>query len=92
MGGIASNHPTLGLIGAGILLVSAMLTAGYLVTIYADAFFPGSGFKYAKLKNTEPGRLMTAPLIILASLGLLLGMFPGALIEFINGISTAIIR
>ena len=89
-GGIASNHPTLGMVGAAVLLVSALLTAGYLVTIFADAFFPGAGFSYKKLVNAESGKLMTVPLVILASLTLLLGMFPGALIEFINGISAII--
>ena len=92
MGAIASNHPALGLVGAGILLVSALLTAGYLIPIFADAFFPGSGFRKKKLVRNECAKLMTAPLIILSSLALLLGMFPGALIGFINEISASIIH
>ncbi|MCL2616247.1 MAG: proton-conducting membrane transporter [Defluviitaleaceae bacterium] len=87
MGAIGSNHPTLGLVGVGVLLVSALLTAGYLVTIFADAFFPGAGYSYKKLVNAEPGKIMTVPLIVLAALGILLGMFPGALIGFIQGIT-----
>ena len=90
VGSIASSYPVLGTIGVGILLVSALLTAGYLITIFASAFFPGSGFNYAKLVKTEPGKLMTVPLVTLASLCLLLGMFPGAIISFIDRIAAII--
>ncbi|MCL2617538.1 MAG: proton-conducting membrane transporter [Defluviitaleaceae bacterium] len=92
MGGITSNHPTLGFVGAGMLMVSAMLTAGYLVSIFAAAFFPGHNYDYKKLVNTEPGKLMTVPLIILAALAILPGMFPASLIEYINGIANVIIQ
>lgn len=87
MGGLESNHPLLGTIGAGVLLISALLTGGYLITIFADAFFPGSGFDYKHLEKTEPNKLMTVPLVILAACCLLFGMFPGPLIEFINRIA-----
>ena len=87
MGAFISDFPTLGMVGAGILLLSALLTAGDLITIFASAFFPGSKFNYETLVKTEPGWQMTVPLIILASLALLLGMFPGPIIGFIHGIS-----
>ena len=87
MGGIASNYPLLGLIGAGILLISALLTGGYLITIFASAFFPGANFNYDKLEKLDPEKRMTIPLITLASLCLLLGMFPGTIIAFIDRIS-----
>ena len=87
MGGIDSTHPSLGIFGAGILLISALLTAGYLLSIVADAFFPGARFNYDKLVKTEAGKRMTVPLVILAALCLFLGIFPGLLIEFINNIT-----
>lgn len=86
-GGIASNHPLLGTIGAGILLISALLTGGYLITIFATAFFPGSNFDYKNMQKTEPNKLMTVPLIILSACCILFGMFPGPLMDFINKIS-----
>ena len=87
IGGIESNHPSLGIVGAGILLISALLTGGYLITIFANAFFPGSKFNYETLEKREPGKGMTIPLVILASLCLLLGIFPGMIMAFIDGIS-----
>jgi len=90
MGGISSSLGTLGIIGAGILLISALLTAGYLITIFANAFFPGAKFDYSNLVKTEASKSMTIPLIVLASLCLILGMFPHYIISFINNISTLI--
>ena len=87
MGGISSSYPVLGIVGAGILLISALLTGGYLITIFAKAFFPGANFDYSGLVKTEAVKSMTVPLIILASLCLLLGMFPGHIIGFIDRIS-----
>lgn len=87
MGGITSNHPLLGTIGAGILLISALLTGGYLITIFAAAFFPGSNFDYKNMQKTEPNKLMTVPLMILSACCILFGMFPGPLIDFINKIA-----
>lgn len=89
MGAIGS-FPGLGLIGAGTLLISALLTGGYLIPIFAAGFFPGAKFDYNQLVNKEPGRFITAPLIVLAVLCVVLGMFPGAIVEFINGISVLI--
>ena len=86
MGGIASDYPVLGVVGAGILLISALLTGGYLITIFANAFFPGAKFDYGQLEKTEASPSMTIPMIILASLCLLLGIFSGDVIGFINRI------
>ena len=90
MGGISSNHPLLGVIGAGVLLISALLTAGYLIPIFAAAFFPGAKFDYTQLEKTEAKKSMTIPLIILASLCILLGMFSSVVIGFIDQISRLI--
>jgi len=90
MGGISSEFGLLGIVGAGILLVSALLTGGYLISIFANAFFPGAKFDYAGLVSAEPSKLMTVPLIVLASLVLVLGMFPGGIIAFVERISAAI--
>ena len=87
MGGITSNYPVLGVVGAGVLLISALLTGGYLIPIFANAFFPGAKFDYSKLERIEASKSMTIPLVILATLCILLGVFSGVVIEFINGIS-----
>ena len=73
-----------------VLLVSAVLTAGYLLSITIAAFFPGRDFDASALKKAEPGALMLAPLIALAALTLLLGMFPTALIGFFKSIAALV--
>ena len=90
MGGITSNHPVLGAVGAGLLLVSALLTGGYLIPIFANAFFPGSDFDYKNLTNTEPGKLMTVPLVILSACCVLFGIYPVPLVDFISKIAATL--
>ena len=70
-----------------VLLVSAILTAGYLLPITIGGFFPGHDFDYASLEKKEPGAVMLAPLILLAAAALLIGVFPGFLIRFAEGIA-----
>lgn len=70
-----------------VLLISALLTAGYLLTISIKAFFPGEGFVG---EDHEPSGIMLAPLIILAGLSLVFGMFPGGLIRLFETIAHAL--
>ena len=65
-----------------VLLVSAILTAGYLLPITIRGFFPGHDFDYAALEKKEPSAVMLLPLIMLAAAALLIGLFPAALIAF----------
>lgn len=57
-----------------ILLISAILTAGYLLPITIKGFFPGEDFK-APARNDEGGMKMWLPLAALAGMSLLLGIF-----------------
>lgn len=93
-GGIAEAMGTMGwlpLAGSIVLMVSALLTAGYLLSIVRDAFFPGKDFDYSTLKKAEPSPLMTVPLIIMAAGLGVMGMFPQGLIEAISCISSTIL-
>jgi multicomponent Na+:H+ antiporter subunit D len=65
--------PALGVVGAATLLVSAILTAGYLLSITIDAFFY-SGENTAPL---HPTWRMLLPVGALAVALLVLGLFPG---------------
>ena len=59
-----------------ILLISALLTAGYLFTVVVDAFFPGEGFREdAAPGSAEPSRLMTVPMFCLCAVSLAAGLF-----------------
>ena len=72
--------------GPVVLLVSALLTAGYLLPITVKGFLPGADFNYGERKKREPNLVMLLPLLIFAVLAVLLGVFPGLLTDFISGI------
>lgn len=63
--------------GPMILLVSALLTAGYLLPLSINGFLPGSEFDLEELKKCEPNMLMLVPILILTILSVVLGIFPG---------------
>ena len=77
----ASLHNGLGLYAVlppVILLISALLTAGYLLTVVVDAFFPGGGFRTEEAAGSaEPTLLMTVPMICLCFVALAVGIFGG---------------
>lgn len=62
-----------------VLLLSALLTAGYLLPITIDGFFPGKDFKSAAPRNDEGGPLMWVPVLLLGVLSVLLGLFASGL-------------
>lgn len=71
-----------------VLLISALLTAGYLMPIALDAFFPGED-STATIKRTE-SPTMWVPMAILAAAAVLLGLFSGSLTDFTAGIASLI--
>jgi len=86
-GALAPEFGPLGIVGAAVLLVSALLTAGYVLPIIQEGFFPGKDFDYGSLEKKEPNRLMTVPLIILSVAVLGLGIIPAPLTAAISHIS-----
>lgn len=72
-----------GVICPVVLLISALLTAGYLLPVMVDGFFPGGGSGYEKDEKAEPNALMLVPMFILCAGSLLVGVFGGA---FIGGL------
>ena len=74
-------------LGPVVLLISALLTAGYLFPIVIDAFFPGDDYDYEQLVSKEPDWRMRGPLIVFAAVALLLALMPNRLMMFISGIA-----
>ena len=68
IGSLASEIPVISWLGPVILLISALLTAAYLLPVTIRGFFPGEGFDYAFLEKKEPSAWMLVPLVILAIL------------------------
>ena len=78
--GALNTGTTLGLVGVAVLMVSALLTAFYLLPIVSAAFFPGRDFDAGE--KCEVPKTMLVPQIVFAGLTVLLGMFPNVLTVF----------
>lgn len=72
-GAVQSGVNVFSWLGPVTLLVSALLTAGYIFPVSIAAFFPGG--QAVTLEAKEAPRGMLSPLIVLASLALLLGIY-----------------
>lgn len=90
-GALSSGIPGFSWIGPAVLLISALLTAGYLLPITISGFFPGEDFDYGGLKKREPGVLMTLPIALLTALSVLAGLFPNVLTDFIAWLAANIL-
>ncbi len=89
-GALNSGVSILSYVGPIVLLVSALLTAGYLFTISIKAFLPGADFDYKTVKKQDPNLYMILPMILLAAACVILGTYATPLIEFFSKIATSI--
>ena len=86
IGSLDSGIATFSWLGPVVLLISALLTAGYLLPITVNGFLPGADFDYGSLSKKEPVKMMVIPIMILAVLAILLGVFPTPLTNYITAI------
>ncbi len=96
-GALESDTGVFGWLGPVVLLVSALLTAGYLLPVTMKGFFPGSNVKVTEEKEEqdaakvrEPALLMLVPLAVLAALAVLLGVFPNPLADYLRDLAAAL--
>ncbi len=85
-GALRSGIEVYSWLGPVVLLVSALLTAGYLLPVTMKGFFPGEEAASMDLKKKEPSLQMGIPLVLLAALVLLMGILPNPLIRFLYDI------
>lgn len=91
-GALASGTGAWAWIGPAILLISALLTAGYLLPLAIDGFFPGSDFDGRVLEDKHlagkeaPG-LMLLPVGILTFGAVAFGCFPGPFLAALSRIA-----
>lgn len=81
MGALSAEIPVFSWLGPVILLVSALLTAGYLLPITMQGFFPGEDFDASAFEKKEPNAYMLVPLVILAALTIIIGVMPNVLTD-----------
>ena len=72
-----------------VLLVSALLTAGYLFAPIVSGFFPGEGFTGEPRLREPPA--MTLPLVVLAAVCLVLGLFPDRLTALFQSLAAQVL-
>ena len=78
--------------GIGALLVSALLTAIYMMSIVFRAFFPGVDFDESKVSQfTDPNWKMTVPLWIFIIFVVAFGVNSAPLVEFFNKVANGLI-
>jgi len=89
-GAVESGIP-LAYVGIICLLISALLTAIYMLNVVIRAFFPKAGFHYEAIKNvTDPSWKMCLPLLVCAGSVLFFGLCSDSLIAFLMDVSVGI--
>lgn len=92
MGALSSEIPVFSWLGPVVLLVSALLTAGYLLPVTIRGFLPGEDYDYGALQKKEPSPFMTIPVLILTILSVLMGLMPEGVIRYLTQIATKIVQ
>ncbi len=84
---VASEHP-LALVGVFALLVSALLTAIYMMSISFRAFCPGRDFDFAAVSGyRDPGWRMLVPLGIFVAVMFVFGLHGAPLVEWLAAVA-----
>ena len=78
-------------VGPVVLLVSALLTAGYLLSVTADAFFPGKDFTEATPEPREGHVSMLVPCVVFSMAAVLLGVFASPLYDFVTTLAAGLL-
>ena len=87
---VESSNP-LAYVGIVCLLISALLTAIYMMTIVMRAFFPPHEFdKNTIRKVKDPGWKMCLPILVCATFTIILGLFSMPLVEFFTDVAMGI--
>lgn len=86
---VDNPHP-LAIPGVAALLISALLTAIYMLTIVVRAFFPGKDFDYRTLDGiTDPTWRMLLPLGIFVVLMVLFGLHSAPVVSMLSKLAVA---
>ena len=92
-GAMASGVAVFSWLGPVVLLVSALLTAGYLLPVSINGFFPGHASGEAALETSccELKASMLWPLVVLAALTLILGLWPSLVETAVSAVAAAVL-
>ena len=76
---IGATNMTIGIVGIAVLMISALLTAGYTLGISIDAFIVGRDFDYKKHKTKDVSKTMLIPMSLLCVVLLVVSLYPSLL-------------
>lgn len=82
--GLEAPAAGFGAAGMVVLVVSALLTAGYLLPIVTNGFFPGRDYI---ADRREVGPWMRWPMLVFAAAAVVLGLIPGVLTGWLGTIA-----
>lgn len=85
-GALASDISVFSWLGPVVLLVSALLTAGYLLPLTIQGFLPGADYDYEHLKKNEPTKWMTIPVLVLTILSVVVGIYPNVITDIVKAV------
>lgn len=88
MGALESNLRGAAIVGVAVLMLSALLTAGYLLPIVTRGFFPGNE---VALERQEAPKSMLIPMVVLSAGLVILGLFPNPLIGWIGRLTAGLV-
>lgn len=89
-GAVAGGNP-LAYAGLGAILVSALLTAIYMLTIVVRAFFPGKDFDYGTIADAgDPNWMMMLPLCVFVAVMFVIGLHPQFLTEALEQVVSSV--
>lgn len=81
------SETVLGYIGVAALLVSAILTAVYMMSVSVRAFFPGKDFDYNTIADVkDPNWMMLLPLGLFVAAMFLLGLHPQPVLHALEAV------
>ncbi len=84
---VNSNH--LAYFGVAAILISALLTAIYMLTVSVRAFFPGRDFDFSKTVETkDPGPCMMIPLCIFVVVIVFIGLNPTMVTNILTDVAS----
>lgn len=87
-GSLESGIKVFSWLGPVVLLISALLTAGYLLPITINGFLPGKD--YPLKKKQEPAFLMWGSIFILTVLAVGVGLMPNGIVSYITQITATL--
>ena len=88
-----ASDNVLAVVGVGGLLVSALLTAIYMLSIVIRAYFPGNDFDYGKLHGEicDPDWRMLLPLSLFVVLMVEIGVYSAPFVAFFSSVAGGMI-